>query len=226
MCVSPPPHTHYHHPEEPPRPQQLLPLFCPLCQTRSQNIYKHAKVQTFPRAPERRPSARDPAAVHARVRIRYPSVLLGAPSDVYAPFPPPQSHRVTRPGGDVTCTESASRSEQRQRPDWKVSPPLRVGPSGSAGGRESVSSTFASRVSQKCFSAKHRRTELYRLFNKTTSVAAAVDTQESRARRAGEAAHSRSVPLLNFYYSTMPLFCLKLPLSSHILDLIFHFGLT
>lgn len=226
MRVSPPPHT-LPPPRGAPRPQQLLPLFCPLCQTRSQNIYKHAKVQTFPRAPERRPSARDPAAVHARVRIRYPSVLLGAPSDVYAPFSPPQSHRVTQPGGDVTCSESASMSEQRQRPDWKVSPPLRVGPSGSAGGRKSVSLTFASRVSQKCFSAKHRRTELYRLFNKTTSIAAAaVDTQESRARRAGEAAHSRSVPLLNFYFSTMPLFCLKLPLSSHILDLIFHSGLT
>lgn len=135
-CVCPPPpHTHtLPPPQGAPRPQQLLPLFCPLCQTRSQNIYKHAKGQTFPRAPERRPSARDPAAVHARVRTRYPSVLLGAPSDVYAPFSPPQSHRVTRPGGDVTCTESASRSEQRQRPDWKVSPPLRVGPSGSAGG--------------------------------------------------------------------------------------------
>lgn len=100
---------------------------------------------------------------------------------------PPRSHRVTQSGGDVTCMESASGSElHRQSPDCS-----RLARQAE---KESVSVTFASSESQKWFSAKRLRTELYRLFNKTTSVAAAVDTQLGRRC---ELQQSLPVPLLN-----------------------------
>lgn len=133
-CPHHPTHTHKHtpliSPWAAPRRRQLLPLLCPLCQTRSQNIYKHMKIQTFSRTPEHCRITRDPLAVHAHVRTCFPSVSPGAPSEVYDPC---CRHRVTEWHSWTVMSPATSRPVGLNY-TCRVSPVLRAGPFGSADG--------------------------------------------------------------------------------------------
>lgn len=108
-CVCLPPH--YHHPEEPPGLNS--------CCLSSVPSVKHAR-KTYINTQRSKHFHVPRSAVRAHVFPQACTLALehvihqfcsGPPPTFTLFFSPPQSHRVTRAGGDVTCTESASRSE-------------------------------------------------------------------------------------------------------------------